>query len=160
MRPAGAGRPPAQDRSTVVTRTKPKTTWTDVPNRPYLDGQNRELPPISELLGGWPKATLTWWETVRVMPHCALWSESDWAFAVDTAFVHRRFHMTDGKDGAPELRARGRMMGVNEEARRALMIRYVDVDEAKPDLAVLAEVTSIKIPAKKRRPLAIDPDVT
>ena len=58
------------------------------------------------------------------MPHCALWGEEDWAFAIDTAYISAAFHAGDIK-AATELRQREKVMGTTLDARRDLRIRYV-----------------------------------
>jgi hypothetical protein len=86
------------------------------------------------------------------MPHAALWSDSDWAFAEDTAVVHAQFWM--GKlDKACELRIRERLMFMTEESRRAGKIRYV---EAPTELTSVG--TSV-IPLEIRKPLVRKPRV-
>lgn len=161
MRAVGAGRQPAEDRSTVVTRNKPKTSWVEIPDRPFEEGKARDLPAMTGF--GWPAATVRWWNTIRTMPHCVLWTESDWMYAVDTAYVHRLFIMTSGEKGGAEVRARGRHMGITEEARRTLLIKYVDPATLKPDLSAVADVTAIDnvkamVKPPRKRVLAVDPD--
>lgn len=96
--------------------------WIEVPDVPY-SGPRPELGPI----GGrqrWPKRTLDWWERLSAMPHCVLWTDSDWQLALDTAVVHALFIKT-GR-GAGELRMRMQRMGATVEDRRANHIRYVN----------------------------------
>jgi hypothetical protein len=59
------------------------------------------------------------------MPHCVLWSETDWEYAVDTAQVHAQFSTGDMRVAA-ELRNREKLLGNTFDARRDLRIRYVD----------------------------------
>lgn len=59
------------------------------------------------------------------MPHCVLWTDSDWEFAVDTAFVHASFVSGDLRQAA-ELRNRDKLLGTTFDSRRDLRIRYVD----------------------------------
>lgn len=137
----------------------PSSGWIAVPHKPFEDGRKRELPPDQD----WPIQTHRWWNTLRVMPHACLWDESDWEFAIATAFISREFYY--GKTGlATELRIRERSLGVTEEARRAQRIRYVEPTDNVP-----AEVLSINraVPVEERPPLkgqtksrlrAIDPE--
>lgn len=104
--------------------------WTEVEDVPY-DGERPDLP--ERLLAdpetgiqqeaSWPAATERWWEIVSRMPHCRLWTSSDWQFALDTAEVHARW-VTGGK-GATEVRIRERLLGTTLDARRGLRIQYV-----------------------------------
>ncbi|MDG4768938.1 hypothetical protein [Solwaraspora sp. WMMD792] len=110
--------------------------WVEVPDLPY-DGDRPSLPtrmvrvqvddkpPAWETRrGSWPAATRRWWETVSTMPHCRLWTSSDWQFAIDTAEVHARW--AAGETSATELRIREKLLGTTLNARRDLRIRYVD----------------------------------
>jgi hypothetical protein len=73
----------------------------------------------------WPEETLRWWDVVSHMPHCVLWTDADWRFAVDTALITATFHSGDVRVAA-ELRHRERIMGTTADALRDLRIRYVD----------------------------------
>jgi len=70
----------------------------------------------------WPARTRHWWSVVSSMPHCVLWTESDWQFALDVAEIHARF--VEGANGT-ELRIREKLLGVTMDSRRDLRIRYV-----------------------------------
>lgn len=102
-------------------RNKESGDWREVPNRPY-EGQSPDLPG-----DGWTSFTVLWWETVRAMPHCVLWSKSDWLFALESAMVAEKF-AENQKDYAGELRMRGKVLGLTDDDRRRLQIRYVDPD--------------------------------
>lgn len=83
----------------------------------------------------WPAETKRWWRTVSRMPHCVLWTDADWQFALDTALIAAGFHAGDMRL-ATELRAREKILGTTGDARRDLRIRYVDQaaeDEANED---------------------------
>ncbi|HEX5119830.1 MAG TPA: hypothetical protein VFW65_31985 [Pseudonocardiaceae bacterium] len=81
----------------------------------------------------WPAETRKWWRTVSRMPHCVLWTDADWRFAMDTAVVAAAFHAGDVRV-ANELRQREKLLGTTGDARRDLRIRYVDamVEHADP----------------------------
>tara|TARA_B110000971_G_C19792522_1_gene400436 strand:- start:187 stop:438 length:252 start_codon:yes stop_codon:yes gene_type:complete len=73
------------------------------------------------------------------MPHCILWQDSDWAFALDTAMVQAA--ASHGQVTAmAELRMREKVLGTTVDARRDLRIRYVE-PEAEP--LTVAPVASI-----------------
>lgn len=115
-----AGRKPKPD-GQKRNRVKPTYEWVDVPNVPF-DG----APKLPKRPDGksWPAATKRWWMAVSSMPHCVLWSESDWQFAVDTAYLVAVFH--DGKVSlGGEIRQREKVLGTTADARRDLRIRYV-----------------------------------
>ncbi|HVM13619.1 MAG TPA: hypothetical protein VM287_04735 [Egibacteraceae bacterium] len=71
------------------------------------------------------------------MPHCRLWRDSDWQFALDTALIAAEFHMGDTRT-ATELRNREKVLGTTVDFRRDLRIRYVEPDEGPT-----AEVTRL-----------------
>jgi hypothetical protein len=103
--------------------------WTEVDDVPY-SGVAPKLPTRYRLdpetgvsmRASWPEATKRWWAVVSKMPHCTLWTATDWEFALQTAEVHARF--TEGTNGT-ELRIREKLLGTTLDARRDLRIRYV-----------------------------------
>lgn len=111
--------------------------WTEVPNQPYT-GPSPDLPELDEVI--WYREVAQWWEVVRHMPHCGLWSEADWMFALETAFAKQDWWKNFYSDRtifankSTEIRRREDQMGFTAEARRKLRIRYVDTepDESKP----------------------------
>lgn len=115
-------------------RVKPVHDWAEVLDVPYA---GKVLPLPKEQ--GWPAGTRRWWRVVSRMPHCVLWSESDWQFALDTALVAAAFHGGD-MARATELRAREKILGTTADARRDLRIRYVSQEsvELEDDASVTA----------------------
>ena len=113
------------------TRHKPTHDWTIVPNVAY--DAPRPLPDSRPDGKRWPEWTLRWWEVVSVMPHCSLWSDADWRFAIETAVVAAEFHDGDMSKAA-ELRIREKVLGTTLDARRDLRIRYTDpAPDAEPE---------------------------
>ena len=140
---AVAGRKPAASGQTRH-RVKPSADWVEVLNVPYagdvpeLPGERTIVTRAGQEQVALQDMTLRWWETVSKMPHCTLWTESDWMFAVTTATVADAA-FCGVSSAATELRNREKVMGTTVEYRRDLRIRYVDVAEkAKP-----AEVANI-----------------
>ena len=130
----------------AVAQGRAKVETTDVLNVPY-DGPKPELPaerktmlkngdviivPIGE-------ETVAWWNRVTAMPHCVLWSESDWQFCLDTAKVHSAAQ-NGSMPAITELRQREKILGTTWEARRDLRIRYVDPEVEKPEIAPVASM--------------------
>ena len=138
-----AGRKPS-DRPTV-TRHKPTVDWTEISNVPY-DGPTPELPlSRSVIKEGEPieipiqNRTRDWWNALIQMPHCILWQDSDWAFAIDSAMVHAMAN--HGIISAmAELRMREKVMGTTVDSRRDLRIRYVDFEDEAPQLEAVASI--------------------
>lgn len=110
--------------------------WTEVDDVPYT-GRVPKLP-IRQRLdreagkwvnAEWPAATKRWWAVVSRMPHCTLWTDADWEFALETAEVHARF--VEGVNST-ELRIRQKLLGTTLNSRRDLRIRYVAPKPAQP----------------------------
>lgn len=145
----GSGRRAELDRSNVRNRVALKP-YHDVPDVPFLEGRARMLPAG----GNWCTATYNWWRAVRIMPHCILWTESDWQYALSAALVHQHVWHYGELKYAGELRQRERAMGCTDEARRGLRIRYVP-----PEPEQIATITTLATAEAKttRRVQAFDP---
>jgi hypothetical protein len=113
--------------------------WITVVDQPY-DGErptlprarrvewtDRELGRQSEMQPLQP-ITRAWWERIASMPHCVLWSDADWQYAVTTALVADAVFAGDVRL-AGELRQRERVLGTTLDARRDLRIRYVPLED-------------------------------
>lgn len=120
----------------AVNRNKPTHEYVEIPNVP---APGRELPECPDGKP-WPRATLAWWDRISTMPHTILWTEGDWQFAYDTAFVAAIFHKTGRQTMATELRNREKVLGTTIEFRLGLRIRYVDPVE---ETEIPAEVTRL-----------------
>jgi hypothetical protein len=129
-----AGRKPNEGQP-VRHRVKPVHEWVEVERKKFRGGP---LFPKAQPTGlPWPEATRRWWQVIHRMPHCVLWDEGDWQFALDTAVVAARFHGGD-PNAAVELRQREKVMGTTMDARRDLRIRYVEPAEERPPLRIAA----------------------
>ena len=120
----------------------PTHDWVAVADEPYRG----HVPEPGEL----PERTHQWWDVVSRMPHCVLWSDADWQFAVDTAHVHAAWVVSGAVGQASELRLRERVLGTTLDARRDLRIRYVSAREQQEQAAATAKPISI---AERRREL-------
>jgi len=104
--------------------------WQDVPDAPYTGpGSERDLPDIPGL--PWYETTVAWWNIVRTMPHCRLWTAADWIFATETAVLKNQIWGELFGGALPanllsEERQRLALLGMTMEQRRKLGIRYVD----------------------------------
>lgn len=129
----------------ILSGNTPKVDWTDVVNVPYT-GPKPELPLERQamLKNGdmtivpMGQATLDWWDAVTSMPHCSLWTRTDWQFCLDTAKVHSAA-MTGSMPAVSELRQRERILGTTVDFRRDLRIRYVE-PEVKTVLEVVTNI--------------------
>jgi hypothetical protein len=134
----------------TVNRNKPTYEWTSVPAVPYT-GPKPELPLTRQVMVKNGEVVIVpiedrtreWWQAVSSMPHCILWIDSDWAFALDTAMVHASA-VYGSVTAAGELRQREKVLGTTVDARRDLRIRYVSEDnEVVADAVTPSKVTNI-----------------
>lgn len=121
------------------TRHKSSIDWTEVEDKPF-DGPRPELPKKRRIVLQFGQTkdlplhamTKQWWAKVSRMPHCSLWTESDWQYAISTALVADAFHYGH-TPSATELARREKVMGTTVDARRDLRIKYVQVvDQEAP----------------------------
>lgn len=118
-------------------RVKPTYEWTEVADVPFGDGP--KLP--ARWLDGraWPARTKRWWAVISTMPHCVVWTPTDWEYALDTAFVHAQFASGDMRM-ATELRNREKLLGNTFDSRRDLRIRYVTPADDREETASVASL--------------------
>ena len=111
-----AGRGPApKDRAELRRRNilEPMTVVS-------VDGKvyGPELPDTHD----WPKATLAWWEIWRKCAQASTFTETDWAFLLDTAVLHADFWLGN-RSVAAELRLRAAKFGATPEDRARLKLQ-------------------------------------
>lgn len=135
---SGPAPKPADQR---VSHREPAHGWIDIPDVPYR-GKRPKLP--DEI----PVETLEWWISLTTMPHCALWTRSDWQYAVMTASIHAAVVKGDLARAA-ELRIREMQMGVTLDSRRALRIRYVE-PRPEPEQVEVSPLTDLRKERERR----------
>lgn len=126
--------------------------WTDVDDVPY-EGPSLDLPKSpGDGRRKWHDPVVAWWQQIRRMPHCALWTPTDWLFALETGYMKQKY-WTDYSNGelhstlATEIRRREDQMGCTREALRKLRIRYVPpVEDAESDLSPASRPAPAKQP--------------
>lgn len=119
-------RPGPAQKDQKIGRT-PNGDWTLVVDVAFKAPKRRDLPKL--LLGAPIRPEVRkWWNNLKAMPHCVLWSESDWDYAFDTAVLKQGFYDEPRATLAAEVRHREDQMGTTVEARRKLGIRYVEKD--------------------------------
>jgi hypothetical protein len=131
---------PAEER---VSRRDPAHGWIDIPNVPYRGKGRPKLP--DDL----PNETLEWWIALTTMPHCVLWTETDWQYAALTAAIHAAVIKGD-LARASELRIREMQMGVTLDSRRALRIRYVEPQAAPRAEELPSQVSDLRKERERR----------
>jgi hypothetical protein len=126
-------KPPGQS----VTRHKPVHDWTEVERVPF---EGWKLPDARADGRPWMERTKQKWETWRQMPHCKLWGDAEWDFALDSIEVAAKFHESGDSKYATELRNREKIIGTTLDFLRDLRIRYID---PKPAEAASGGVTNL-----------------
>lgn len=114
----------------AVTRNPKVIDWIDVPDVPFAGGP--KLPATQPDGLPWPRGIARRWKVWSTMPHCVIWSESDWQFALDTLVIAARFDVSATTTDAAEMRNREKVMGTTMDYRRALRIRYIDPASLAP----------------------------
>lgn len=104
---AATDQPPLPDFSIVVKR-----------------GQQLEVEAFA-----WPERTREWWRMWAETPLSSDYTQTDWDFLLDTAFVHARMWQGD-MSVASELRLRVAKFGATPEDRARLRIQFAQADEA------------------------------
>ena len=125
------GRKPKPDEQ-KRNRHKPTYDWVEVLDEPFSGGP--KLPAKRTDGRAWPARTKRWWAAISAMPHCVTWTETDWEYAIDTAYVHAEFATGDMRQAA-ELRNREKLLGNTFDSRRDLRIRYVTLTEEREEAA-------------------------
>jgi len=133
------GRKPSEDRSKVLNKNALAFDWIDILDVPFGGSVPVSLPairiittPKGEDLVPLLDETRQWWSTICRMPHCTLWAESDWQFALSTALV-ADLAFRGVTSATSELRQREKVLGTTVDFRRDLRIRYVtEVVDDKP----------------------------
>lgn len=118
-------------------RGKPTYDWTEVVNVPFVDGP--KLPRTRANGQPWMARTKKKWAAWAAMPHCTLWGDAEWDFALDAIELAAQFHAGNEKV-ATELRNREKVLGTTHDYRRDLRIRYV---EPEPENETPASVTKM-----------------
>jgi len=111
--------------------------WTEVEDVPFEDGPR--LPQKAPDGKAWHPWAVRKWRNWRRMPHCVLWTETDWDYALDSVTLAHRMYNDGGITVAAELRIREANMGTTLDARRDLRIRYVEPKAPKPKLQVVGD---------------------
>mgnify|MGYP001157634946 CR=1 FL=1 len=103
-----------------------------VPDVPF-EGDVPDLPDHD-----WLPATLQWWETWTRSPQAHMFTATDWAFLIETAFLVNAFH-SGNMSVASELRLRVAKFGATPEDRARLRLQFVPPEEGegKPNLAIV-----------------------
>lgn len=80
----------------------------------------------------WPTITKRWWKMWGESPLSAEYTETDWAFLMETAYLHALYWKGDFKIAA-ELRLRVAKFGATPEDRARLRIQFAVADGLEDD---------------------------
>ena len=80
----------------------------------------------------WPTVTRRWWKMWGESPLSAEYTETDWSFLLDTAYLHALYWKGDFKVAA-ELRLRVAKFGATPEDRARLRIQFAVADGLEDD---------------------------
>lgn len=121
--------------------------WTDVPNEQF-DGPSPDLP--SRGRQRWHVETRGWWEAVRRMPHCRLWTDTDWRFALETALLVEDLWRGE-LNRAAELRLRSAKLGLTHEDRLKSRIRYVTPTDQNGEQSAVDPAAVTRLDDRRKR---------
>lgn len=82
----------------------------------------------------WPMVTRRWWKMWGESPLSAEYTETDWSFLLDTAYLHALYWKGDYRV-AGELRLRVAKFGATPEDRARLRIQFAVADNLEDDAA-------------------------
>ena len=82
----------------------------------------------------WPTVTRRWWKMWGESPLSAEYTETDWSFLLDTAYLHALYWKGDHRVAA-ELRLRVAKFGATPEDRARLRIQFAVADNLEDDAA-------------------------
>lgn len=96
----------------------------------------------------WPAITRRWWKMWAESPLSVDYTDVDWAFLLDTAYIHALYWKGDVKQAA-ELRLRVAKFGATPEDRARLRIQFAVADAVEDDPGAAAQVAT-GVPSSSR----------
>lgn len=79
----------------------------------------------------WCDETVQWWQMWQESPLSREFSQTDWAFLLDTAVLHHMLWSTGDTSVMAELRIRVAKFGATPEDRARLRIQFATADQAE-----------------------------
>jgi len=108
------------------------------------DGVLRGFPLPKDAGFNWHPRTKVWWQTWRQSPMAQTFTETDFLFLLDCAFLHHKMWTDDQVSLAAEIRLRVSAFGGTPEARLRLKLKITD------DAAEIATTVSMDVERRKR----------
>ena len=87
-------------------------------------------PDLPDDITYWHAATIRWWNMWKDSALAREFTDAEWSYLIETAFIHTRFYEGDMRM-ASELRLRAAKFGVTPEDRARLRIQVITADEAE-----------------------------
>ena len=139
------GRPPKDD-GQKINKHPLVLEWIDVVDEPFDGPLLEDLRPQWE----WTHSTQQWWEAIRRMPHCALWRDPEWQFALLTAEMVQIYRSEKTASLLAQITRRELIMGVTADARRQQRIRYITALAENPQAPAPKPAGSAKSDPRRR----------
>ena len=99
----------------------------------------------------WPTVTRRWWKMWGESPLSAEYTETDWSFLLDTAYLHAQYWKGDSRV-ASELRLRVAKFGATPEDRARLRIQFAVADTLEDDAdSAIDDVVPVSARARRRQ---------
>lgn len=99
----------------------------------------------------WPTMTRRWWKMWGESPLSAEYTETDWSFLLDTAYLHALYWKGDFRQAA-ELRLRVAKFGATPEDRARLRIQFAVADNLEDDAdSAIDDVAPVSARARRRQ---------
>lgn len=99
----------------------------------------------------WPTVTRRWWKMWGESPLSAEYTETDWSFLLDTAYLHALYWKGDHRVAA-ELRLRVAKFGATPEDRARLRIQFAVADTLEDDAdSAVDDVVPVSARARRRQ---------
>lgn len=109
-----------------ATNPTPSTLLPFVPGeQPALPQMTKDDPELGSVIVPWHPQTVEWWAMWGRAAQSGTFTESDWLYLLETAFLHHQFWNGDSKQ-ASELRLRVAKFGATPEDRARLRMFFAD----------------------------------
>lgn len=102
--------------------------------------------------------TLAWWQTWRESPQAQTFTETDWAFLIDTALMRHAMWDKGQRTLAAEVRLRAAKFGATPEDRARLKLK-VDDPVSRPQAPVQSAGNVSDINSRRASTPAVDRDL-
>ncbi len=117
--------PAPQERKHGRTPTS-SADWREYEDVPFAGAPPMPKPPGRRK--SWHPMVEAWWATTSTMPHCVDWRPEDWTAVFELMYEKERYYSAKDDDKTTaqltEIRRREAALGIGDQARIQLRIRY------------------------------------